>query len=129
MLIPEICQDIVLPELQARIFTTSCRYDIILERNALCHSQIILDFNNNIIKSSTSSIPVRSFPANFQGPQKLAQQLHLDEIDPFVPQMIPKAHLLFTIYPSQIRKFWPPTIDLSTFKQSFKTVLTFHKIN
>ena len=81
MLLPEIHQDIVLPEVQACVFTASCRYDRILGRNALCHFQIILGFNNNIIKSSTSSVPMCSFQANFQGPQTLAQQLRLDAID------------------------------------------------
>lgn len=53
MLLPEICQDITIPELQACVFATSCWYDIIAGRNALHHFQIILDFNNNIIESST----------------------------------------------------------------------------
>ena len=83
MLLPEIRQDIVLPELQTRVFNALCLYDIIFGHDALCHLQIILGFNNNIIKSLTSSIPMRSFPANIQGPQQLAQQLHLNEINPF----------------------------------------------
>ena len=82
MLLPEIHQDIVLPELQARVFTTPCQYDIILGCDALHHFQIILDFNNNIIESSTFSIPMRSFPANFQRPQHLAHQLHFDGNNP-----------------------------------------------
>ena len=83
MLLPEICQDIILPELQARVFTACCQYDIILGRDALRQFQIILDFDNNIIKRLTSSILMHSFPASFQGMHKLAQHLHLDEINPF----------------------------------------------
>ena len=83
ILLPLIRQDIVLPELQVRVFPTSCQYDIILGCDALCHFQIILDFDNNIIESSNSAIPMRPFLANFQGLHKLAKQSHLDEIDPF----------------------------------------------
>ena len=72
---------------------------------------------------------MRSFPANFQGPHKLAQQLHLDNIDPFCSRNNSQDSFGFHGTSEQNSKFWPPIIVLSTFKQSFKTILTFHKIN
>ena len=51
MLLPEIGQDIALPELQACVFPASCRYDIILGHDTLRHFQIVLDLDNNIINS------------------------------------------------------------------------------
>lgn len=82
LLLPELRQDIVLPELHARIFTAPCRYDIILGRDALRHFNVILNFGDNVIESK-SSIPMRSFPLDFSTPQQLAQQLHLNAVDPF----------------------------------------------
>jgi transposase InsO family protein len=82
LLLPELRQDIVLPELHARVFKAPCRYDMILGRDALRHFKIKLNFDDNIIESSTS-VPMRAFPADYTGPQSLAQQLHLNAIDPF----------------------------------------------
>ena len=125
MLLHEICKDIVLSELQACAFTAPCQYDIILGRDALCYFQIILDFNNSIIESSTFSIPMRSFPANFQGPQHFACQLHLDENNPFCSPNDPQDSFVVHNTPNPDSNIWPPAIDLSTFRQLFKIVLTF----
>ena len=80
--LPELCRDIALPELHARVFTAPCRYDIILGRDALRHFKIIIDFKNNIIESSDASIPMRPFPLNFQNPAHLAAQLNSELLDP-----------------------------------------------
>ena len=83
LLLPEIRQDIILPSLHARVFKAPCRYDIILGRDALRHFQIILNFSDNLIESNDTSFPMRSFPQDFISPKYYAQQLLLEDIDPF----------------------------------------------
>ena len=81
--LPEICHDIVLPTLEARIFAAPCRYDIILGRNALRHFKINLNFDNSVLETCDSTIPMRFFPPDINNPAQIAAQLQLDHKDPY----------------------------------------------
>ena len=65
VVLPEICHDIVLPELQACSFSAPCCCNIILGCDALCHFEVNSCFADNAIKSSLCRIPVQAFPDNF----------------------------------------------------------------
>ena len=55
--------DLVLPTLSTRLFTASCRYDLILGRDALSNSRIHIDFDKQTISGPNSrTIPMRQFP-------------------------------------------------------------------
>ena len=82
LVLPEIRHDIVLPELQARLFSAPCRYDIILGRDALRHFKVNLCFADDIIESNFCRVPMRTFPQDLSHPADIAQQLHLDHMDP-----------------------------------------------
>ena len=86
VILPEIRQDIVLPNLEARLFAAPCRYDIILGRDALRHFKINLNFDDNVLETSNTIIPMRYFPDDVSTPAKIAAQLHLDYMDPFWSQ-------------------------------------------
>lgn len=81
--LPELMQDRVMPELEARIFKTPCRYDVILGRDALRYFGINLDFHNMEIETGPESVAMRAVPPDFTGPADLARDLQLDSADPF----------------------------------------------
>ena len=49
---------------QAKIFTTPCRYDMIFGRDLLNDLGIILDFKNKSMEWDQAHIPMRSYPSN-----------------------------------------------------------------
>jgi len=89
VVLPELHQDRILSDLQVRVFDAPCRYDVILGRDALRHFELVLDFEFEQITTTTSSIPMRSFPNDFTTPSDLARQLY-DEATTFeAPTSIP----------------------------------------
>eukprot|EP00536_Pseudo-nitzschia_multiseries_P001063 jgi/Psemu1/2421/gm1.2421_g len=79
--LPKLDPDVTLPSLGACVFQAPCCYNIILRRNILCHFKIVLNFHENLIKSTKQIIPMRTFPRLLASPAALTLQIHALQID------------------------------------------------
>jgi len=80
MTLPEFYSRRTLPKLAARIFYTSCRYDLILGRDVLRAFGLSLDFEENRIICDGRSVAMRDFPAD-NSDYSAVEQLIIDYAD------------------------------------------------
>ena len=79
---PEFSTQRILETCQARIFHTTCRYDMIIGRDLLQQLGFQLDFSSNTIQWDDTSLPMRPLPPEPPSTEpNLANQLYLEAID------------------------------------------------
>ena len=80
VMLPEFFKTRKIDYVQAKIFTTPCRYDMILGRDLLNDLGIILDFKNKSMEWDQAQIPMRSYP-NSHNSATTATEWLLDAVD------------------------------------------------
>ena len=80
VMLPEFFKTRRIDLVQAKIFTTPCRYDMILGRDLLNDLGIILDFKNKSMEWDQAQIPMRSYPGD-QDNATTATEWLLDAVD------------------------------------------------
>ena len=80
VMLPEFFKTRKIDYVQAKIFTTPCRYDMILGRDLLNDLGIILDFKNKSMEWDQAHIPMRSYPSNHDNATTATKWL-LDAVD------------------------------------------------
>ena len=80
VMLPEFFKTRKVDYVQAKIFTTPCRYNMILGRDLLNDLGIILDFKNKSMEWDPAHIPMRSYPSNHNSATTATEWL-LDAVD------------------------------------------------
>ena len=80
VMLPEFFKTRKIDYVQAKIFTTPCRYDMILGRDLLNDLGIILDFKNKSMEWDQAQISMRSYPSNHDSATTATEWL-LDAVD------------------------------------------------
>ena len=80
VMLPEFFKTRKVDYVQAKIFTTPCRYDMILGHDLLNDLGIILDFKNKSMEWDQAHIPMRSYPSNHDSATTATEWL-LDAVD------------------------------------------------
>jgi hypothetical protein len=91
--LPELGQNRSVSDSHLRVFSTDCRYDIILGRDILRHFRLILDFDKDIICGPTATQPMRSFPTPYPDiASSLAQHFQLDNLESHLAETNPSPN-------------------------------------
>lgn len=61
--LPAMRFNAIMPDLQARVITSDCRYDVILGRDACRAFRLSLDFDKHVISSPAGDVPMQAFPS------------------------------------------------------------------
>ena len=80
VMLPEFFKTRKIDSVYAKIYTTPCRYDMILGRDLLNDLGIILDFKNKNMEWDQAQIPMRSYPSNHNSATTAIEWL-LDAVD------------------------------------------------